>query len=470
MRVTAWTKATRLGLVLLVIFLLFSPSFGVPQSKASLKKERKERETLQENEDQNENENEMEEDTADLTPNKRSDAMESQVESQSLSLSSSIIDHLRAMHIEVPVGTSGVEMKKVPFSALHPTTKRLLEQEVSELQHCFPLLFNASVPYILDDRYFPGSRFRFQCQQMPSLSPSSSSSSSTSLPAFLSSYSIDKLHLPEFVAFKIDKPTFAFSSLEGEDYASCKERGETSFYPVTTNSGISTPDKYFVARENLYAVGSGSDKRELLQKGQLAMPSVFLTCEQKKSTYAMTNVVPMNAYMYYYSWRRGLRGLRERVAMSIPAPPSNVKTKEEKTQFLAKSRLYEPIYAVAGTYFNSAQSFYRFPFQTKEQRDREMKVDQFSLAYQPDGVWLAAVDPSRLEVDPPLATIAWLCQNRPEVPLPKADDPNMYHNGPRLCRVSLSSFSFSLSLSLSQSLSLCLSLSLSFCLYNCGWV
>jgi len=60
---------------------------------------------------------------------------------------------------------------------------------------------------------------------------------------------------------------------------------------------------------------------------------------------------------------------------------------------------------------------------------------QLKSAYIPQGVWMAVLDDSKLESNPEHATIAWYCNNEFSGPWPNTNDPNMYQNGPKLCKV-----------------------------------
>jgi len=190
---------------------------------------------------------------------------------------------------------------------------------------------------------------------------------------------------------------------------------------------ITTPDGSFLVHKNVQLKRSGVSSWQNLREGQLLLPTDFIDCGGKYSTYALTNVVPMNKYMFENNWARADKAVREYVAGEVKKPAAGAEAAS-----LEFSAQYHPLFAVAGIHYSSP------------------KLERVSWAYQgenvqdpaqtkhvmvPQGVWMAVLDTRKLAAKKPeLAAAAWYCDNSYKGPWPQ-DGQNMYANGPKLCKV-----------------------------------
>jgi len=195
----------------------------------------------------------------------------------------------------------------------HASADSILRGQLEQVKKCFPVLFNASLPIVIDRFYFPKNnsrpqRFRYHCQK--SSQPKEGTASHVLEPTFLSSYNVDGVYVPEWVAFKIERPVFGVSYVPRTSRQDCQKKGGAKFFQVTDN-GIQTPDAAFTVDYNLKLLHAGRDIREGIQKGQICLPTNFLTCYEKEGTYAMTNVVPLNRYLYTMNLAEADKALRK---------------------------------------------------------------------------------------------------------------------------------------------------------------
>jgi hypothetical protein len=292
-----------------------------------------------------------------------------------------------------------------------------LQQQVAEAEPCLRLAFNYTVPLVVSNTFFPKvnsrrPRFRFHCNEG----------------VFLSSYNVDGMNLPEWVLFKVERPVWGASYDPATSLQVCQREEPLDFTPVSGRNGVSTPDAAYLNLANSQMLLDGVDPRETLRKGQLCGAADFLTCDKKRATFAMTNVVPFNRYLYERNWAYAQDSIRKYVAYYVKEPPASVK---DRAAYLAsQSELYRPVHVVSGVHFNRVDAR-RFDWT----RRGEDESRQLRRGVMPDAVWQAVLDPERLKTEPRLAVIAWYCNNRPQVLWPDDNVSSSYLHGPKLCRV-----------------------------------
>jgi len=245
-------------------------------------------------------------------------------------------------------------------------------------------------------------------------------------PTFLSSYNIDGFWMPEWVAFKIERPVWGVSHVPHTSRDDCEKKGGAKFFMVLEN-GIRTPDASFTLHYNLGLLRAGRDAREGIQKAQLCLPTNFLTCSEKEGTYAMTNVIPINKYIYTMNIAEADKAMRKYVADDVLVPRPGFEEKD-----LMDSDKYHPLYAVAGPHFHEPKTE---KFQWVYENEDIYNQASVKKGVIPHAVWQAVLDPQKLQTAPKQATVAWYCNNRPRGPWPVKGSENAYENGPKLCRV-----------------------------------
>lgn len=305
--------------------------------------------------------------------------------------------------------------------------KIILDRQLAQIRQCFPLLHNSSLPVVIDRTFFPKyqskpQRFRYHCSKVKQPKDYPLTIEST----FLSSYGIDQVFLPEWVAFKITRPVFGVSRIPKTTREDCIAKGGGKFYSIKEN-GIRTPDTTFTMYYDLKLLNAGKDRREGIQKGQLCLPTNSLTCAEKEGTYAMTNVIPINKYLYSMNWAEADKAMRKYVALDVDPPRNGTELLD-----LVMSKKYHAIHAVAGVHFVSPQvDKFDWVYEQDDINDYR-KVKRSPI---PHFVWQAVVDPKKVSTNPAQAAIAWYCNNRPKGPWPPLNVGNVYENGPKLCRV-----------------------------------
>lgn len=311
----------------------------------------------------------------------------------------------------------------------HASADLILHGQLEQVKKCFTVLYNASLPMVVDRFYFPKNnsrpqRFHYHCQK--STQPEEGTALHVLEPTFLSSYNVDGVYMPEWVAFKIERPVFGMSYVPKTSRKDCQKKGGEKFFQVMDN-GIQTPDAAFTVDYNLKLLHAGRDIREGIQKGQVCLPTNFLTCYEKEGTYAMTNVVPLNRYLYTMNLAEADKALRKYVAVDVDMPRPGMEDID-----LHSSPKYQPVFVVAGPHFNQAQTEkFDWCYETED----PMNIGSLKKGFIPHAYWQAVVNPAKVELAPRQAAIAWYCNNRPDGPWPNKATANQYENGPKLCRV-----------------------------------